>query len=113
MTKVAAQPRVELGQDGFLVRLSENINARLLAEQESRAQTVRLFAERRHALTEREAQLPARIAEQETKVEQSKAALLAAETLAATDSKVVGADCVSNAFAALSIINSQHLNFSL
>ena len=32
MTKVAAQPRVELGQDGFLNRLSENINYRLLAE---------------------------------------------------------------------------------
>jgi hypothetical protein len=113
VSKVAAQPRVDLGQDGFLSRLTENINFRLLAEQESRAQTVRLFAEKRHALTEREAELPARIAEQESKVEESKAALLAAETIAATNPKFTGADCVANAFAALSVINSQHVSFSL
>jgi hypothetical protein len=85
----------------------------LIAEQESRAQVVRLFAEKRHALTERESQLPARIAEQESKVAASKAALLEAETIAATNPKFTGADCVSNAFAALAIINSQNLNFSL
>jgi hypothetical protein len=111
--KVPASPRVDLGQEGFLSRLSENINSRLLVEQESRAQTVRSFAEKRHALTEREAQLPARIAEQESKVAASKAALVEAETIAAKENKFTGADCVSNAFAALSIVNSQHLNFSL
>ena len=113
VTKVPASPRVDLGQEGFLTRLSENINSRLLAEQESRAQTVRLFAEKRHALTEREAQLPARIAEQEGKVEASKSALVEAETIAAKESKFTGADYVSNAFAALAVINSQHLNLSL
>ena len=113
VTKVPASPRVDLGQEGFLSRLSENINSRLLAEQESRAQTVRLFAEKRHALTERESQLPARIAEQEKKVEERKAALIEAETVAAKESKFVGADCVSNAFAALAVINSQNLTFSL
>lgn len=113
VTKVPASPRVDLGQDGFLVRLSENINSRLLAEQESRAQTCRLFAEKRHALTERESQLPARIAEQGTKVAASKAALIEAETVAATNPKFTGADHASNAFAALAIINSQNLTFSL
>lgn len=113
VTKVPASPRVDLGQPEFVSRLAENINSRLLAEQESRAQTVRLFAEKRHALTEHESRMPARIAEQESKVVESKTALVAAETLAATDSKVVGADCVSNAFAALSVINSQNLNLSL
>jgi hypothetical protein len=112
-TKVPALPRVDLGQDGFLARLSENINSRLIAEQESRAQTLRLFAEKRHALTERESQLPARIAEQESKVAASKAALVEAETIAAKENKFTGADCVSNAFAALAVINSQNLNFSL
>jgi hypothetical protein len=111
--KVPASPRVDLGQEGFLSRLSENISLRLVAEQESRAQTVRLFAEKRHALTEREAQLPARIAEQESKVAESKSALVEAETIAAKESKFTGADCVSNAFAALSIVNSQHVGFSL
>jgi hypothetical protein len=113
VTKVPASPRLDLGQDGFLARLVENINSRLIAEQESRAQTCRLFAEKRHALTERESQLPARIAEQESKVAASKAALAEAETLAATSHKVIGADCVSNAFAALAVINSQHLNLPL
>jgi hypothetical protein len=113
VTKVPASPRVDLGQDGFPARLAENINSRLIAEQESRAQTVRQFAEKRHALTEREAQLPARIAEQEKRVEESKLALLAAETTAATNPKFTGADHVSNAFAALAIVNSQHLNLSL
>jgi len=74
---------------------------------------VRLFAEKRHALTERENELPARIAEQESKVEASKASLLAAETLSAKESKFTGADCVSNAFVALAVINSQHLTFAL
>jgi hypothetical protein len=113
VTKVPASPRVDLGQEGFLTRLAENINSRLLAERESRAQTCRLFAEKRHALTERENQLPARIEEQAKKVEESKAALVAVETIAATNPKFTGADCVSNAFAALSVINSQHVNFSL
>jgi hypothetical protein len=113
VTKVPASPRVDLGQEGFLARLSDNINLRLIAEQESRAQTCRLFAEKRHALTEREAQLPARIAEQESKVEASRAALVEEETIAAKESKFTGADCVSNAFAALAVINSQNLNFSL
>jgi hypothetical protein len=113
VTKVPASPRVDLGQDGFLSRLAANINSRLLAEQESRAQTVRLFAEKRHALTEREAELPARIAEQETKVAASKAALVEVETIAATNPKFTGADYVSNAFVADAVINSQHLNFSL
>ena len=111
--KIPASPRLDLGQEGFLSRLSENINFRLLAEQESRAQTVRLFAEKRHALTERENQLPARIAEQESKVSESKAALLAVETVAATNPKFTGADCVSNAFAALAVINSQNVSFSI
>ena len=113
VTKVPASPRVDLGQEGFLSRLSENISLRLVEEQESRAQTVRLFAEKRHALTEREAQLPARIAEQESKVAESKSALIETETIAATNPKFIGADCVSNAFAALAVINSQHVGFSL
>ena len=107
------KPRVLIGEDGFLMRLAEIIADRSKLATEQRESALRRFAEKRSVLTDREKNLPARIAEQEARIQQAKAELANAELAVSNAPKFTGATCAENKAIAFAIINSQNLNLSL
>ena len=107
------KPKVLIGEDGFLARLAETIANRSELAKEQRESALRRFAEKRHVLTDRQTNLPARIAEQDARIEQAKAELVAAELAMTNAPKFTGATCAENKAIAQAVINSQNLNLSL
>jgi hypothetical protein len=107
------KPKVLIGDDGFLARLAETIANRSELAKEQRESALRRFAEKRHVLTDRQTNLPARIAEQDARIEQAKGELATAELAVTNAPKFTGATCAENKAIAQAIINSQNLNLSL
>jgi len=113
VVRTEGKPRVLIGEEFFLARLAEIIANRSELAKEQRESALRRFAEKRHVLTDRQTNLPARIAEQDARIEQAKVVLAAAELAVTNAPKFTGATCAENKAIACAIINSQNLNLSL
>jgi len=109
----SGKPKVLIGEDGFSARLAEAISEREVSIVEMRTNTLRQFSEKKHSLTEREANLPQLLIVQAGRIENAKAELAKAEKALADSPALLGAGFESNELTARAFINSQQVNFSL
>jgi hypothetical protein len=115
VTRSAGKARAEFGTPEFLERLREAFAEKIAAANESRAVSIREFADRRAYLTKEETDLPATIADLGAKADAAKASLDAAEK-ALADAKTgspLGADADTLAALARLFLSSQSFHPSL
>ena len=109
----SGQPEALIGSEGFLARLREEIANRASKARENRTNALREFAEKRRALTEREASLPALLSEASARIETARVDVATAESALASAPALLGAPHESNEETARVFLNSQHVNLSL